>query len=132
MPAWLFTVDEPVGRLNVGQSWRLWTKPPLNASTGGIRRRADGEPYTPAWTAGEEIIIYEAREDRCVAAACLDSGADWNERKRRFYTETTILAYNPNGPRLRDIGLKKALQGGRHRLTAAQHGAARKRLPRAR
>lgn len=128
MSAWLFTIEEELTRLRTGARFSLWTEPPRDATTDDVRRRADGDPYTPAWTSGDEIVVYQPHSGRCVAVLAVDGPPSWNAAEEVFELDTTVLGWRADGPSLAEIGVAKALQGGRHRLTPSQHGAARKRL----
>lgn len=138
MNARLYTVLEEQDSLQEGQPWRFWTEPQrvtaVSYDDAGmpsrrVRRRGDGQPYTPQWQAGESLLIYHPNAERVIALLALDSPATWNEAQQLFWTESTVELYTPDdGPTLADIGVDRAVQGGRQRLTPAQHGAAVKAL----
>jgi hypothetical protein len=133
MSAWLFTIVEEQDSLQTGRPWRFWTDPQRESAVSynaagepyhRVRRRRDGEPYTPQWGAGEDVFIYHPASGRVVARLTLDGPAEWNEDDELFYIDSTVEDHNPEGPTLADIGVDVAVQGGRQRLTASQHGAA--------
>ena len=130
MLGWLFTIEDRQGdpALRPGEGFEVWTDPPRLSATGAIRRRADGDPYTPAWDQGDRVVVFHPDSDRCWALLTIDGPAVWNKNKERFFTEMTFDAVDRHGPRLKDIGVDKALQGGRHRLTNDQLVAALKRF----
>lgn len=138
MRAWLYTVLEEQDSLQEGQPWRFWTAPQRATAVSyddaglprrQVRRRGDGKPYTPRWQAGESMLIYHPDGERVIALLTLDSAAKWDEADQLFWTESTVELYAPDdGPALADIGVDQAVQGGRQRLTPAQHGAAVKAL----
>ena len=128
MAAWLFTIEQELEGLEVGDPFNVWTDPPRLTATGEVRRRSDGDPFTPAWRVGEGVVVYHPASERCVALLTVDGPPEWNEDEELFFTDTVIQAFDPLGPTLADIGVPMALQGGRHRLTPSQHGAASKRL----
>jgi hypothetical protein len=138
MTAWLYTVLEEQDGLQEGQPWPFWTAPQrvtaVSYDDAGVqyrqvRRRGDGKPYTPQWQAGESMLIYHPNGERVIALLTLDSPAEWNEAEQRFWTKSTVELYAPDdGPTLADIDVDQAVQGGRQRLTPAQHGAAVKAL----
>jgi hypothetical protein len=122
MVGWLFTIEERqrAPKLGPGVEFEAWTEAPRLTSNGQIRRRSDGNPYTPAWDRGDRAIVFHPDTERCWAVLRVDGHAVWDERRELFFTLTTIEAVDPTGPRLADIGVEKALQGGRHRLTHDQ------------
>lgn len=118
---WLFTVEEWQTPASAGDQWTLWTEPPLDSATGLWRRRRDGNPYTPAWGTGDVIVMYHPESQRCVALLDVVSEPDWRGGEELFWLDTRVRVWNErNGPKLADIGVERALQGGRHRLTPAQ------------
>jgi hypothetical protein len=129
MHARLFTIDQHPDSLTPGDSWSIWTEPPRLTRTGQLRRRSDGDPYTPAWRAGEEVICYYPTTGRCQAALEIAGPPEFRADEELWWTETTVVAFAERGPMLGEIGVAHAVQGGRQRLTPGQHGAARKRLP---
>lgn len=138
MTAWLYTVLKEQDSLQEGQPWRFWTEPQRVRAVRNddavvprrqVRRRGDGQPYTPQWEGSESMLIYQPDAKRVIALLTLDGPAKWNEAKQLFWTESTVELYAPDdGPTLADIGVEQAVQGGRQRLTPAQHGAAVKAL----
>lgn len=124
MTAWLFTIERELDYVPVGQAFDVWTEPPRLVATGEIRRRGDGNPYTPTWLAGEEVVVFHPGTGRCVALLELEGPAEWDEAKKLFFTETVITALSRSGPTLADIGVARASQGGRERLSPSRHGAA--------
>lgn len=119
---WLFTIEDRQDRsgLDPGVGFEVWTEPPRLRSSGEIRRRRDGDPYTPAWDRGDRVVVFHPETDRCWAVLHVNGPAAWNAQRELFYTSTTIVAVDRRGPRLREIGVETALQGGRHRLTEEQ------------
>ena len=134
----LHTVLEEQDSMQEGQPWRFWTAPQrltgVSYDDAGVpyrpvRRRGDGQPYTPRWQAGEPMLIYCASVERVIALLRLDGPAHWNEATGLFWTESTVELFAPDdGPTLADIGVDQAVQGGRQPLTPAQYGAAVKAL----
>ena len=121
MQGWLFTIEEWQKRAAVGDDWGLWTEPPLDQASGGIRRRSDGEPYTPAWKPDDCIVVYHPQSGRCVALLEVTSHPNWSEPDELFYLDTRVIVWDETGgPTLAEIGVVKALQGGRHRLNDTQ------------
>lgn len=114
---------------HVGRDFLLWSLPPRDRRTGGIRQRKDGNPYTPVWDRGDRILLHIAQTDLCPAVLQILGPAKYDARRRKFYTETRITAVE-DPPTLRpcDIGIHKAIQGGRHRLTKAEYRAMRERF----
>jgi hypothetical protein len=118
---WLFTVDEPQTPVAPGKRWELWTEPPMDHATGDWRRRNDGDPFAPAWGPGDVIVTYHPDSGRCVALLDVVTDPDWRDAEGLFWLETRVRAWDDQtGPTLADIGVAKALQGGRHRLSDTQ------------
>ena len=130
---WLFTVEAWQSPAQPGEAWELWTEPPVDHRTGAVRRRvSDGQPYTPAWKPEDGIVMFHPASDRCVALLEVTSLPRWDSTAELFYLDTRVEAWNEHaGPTLAAIGVEKALQGGRHRLTMAQYRAARTSFNRA-
>jgi hypothetical protein len=74
------------------------------------------------------VVVFRPDTDCCWAVLTVDGPAVWNQNKELFFTNMTFVAVDRRGPRLDDIGIDKALQGGRHRLTNDQLLAALKRF----
>lgn len=126
---WLYTIKDEQDEVEAGEPWRMWTEPQHLVATGEIRRRlSDGAPYTPQWGTDDVVVIYHPDSKRCVMLLTLDGPTDWDETDELFWTDSIVEGFNRNGPMLRDIGVEKALQGGRHRLTPDQRDAAIKRM----
>ena len=128
MQAWLFTIVEDLPVLEAESAFEIWSEPPYDVSSGEVRRRSDGQPYTPAWRVGDEITVYQPGSQRCVATLRVDSEPEWVDEDDVFTLATTVVAFRANGPTLADVGVLKAVQGGRQRLTRQQHAAARRRI----
>lgn len=128
MTAWLLTIEQEQGRLEPGQRFRLWTQPPRHAATGLVRRRADGEPHTPSWTDGDEVVLYRPATGRVFAILRAEGDPWWDNGDELLYLDTVVETFDFRGPTLAEIGVEQAVQGGRQRLTPVQHGAARRRL----
>jgi len=124
LPAWLLTIKEPQDSLVDATTWAFWTEPPRDRFTGQVRRRDDGEPFTPQWGDGESVFIYSPDIDRVIAWLTLEGAPKYDEADELFYINASVEIYDPAGPTLADIGVQFAVQGGRQRLTPAQHGAA--------
>lgn len=122
--AYLFTINEKQPSLTEGLPWRFSTPPQRERATGEVRRRGDDEPYTPAWGAGDDVFINYAGFERVVAWLILDSSPKWDDENERWEINSTVHVLDPDGPTLADIGVAKALQGGRQRLSADQRAAA--------
>lgn len=128
MTAWLLTIEQEQV-YEVGGTFELWTDPQRDSRTNDVRRRADGHPFTPAWDAPDGVVVYHPESERCVAILTVNGPPRWNEEKELFFIDTTVDGVDlADGPTLADIGVPKALQGGRHRLTPSQYAAARERL----
>jgi hypothetical protein len=126
MTPWLFTIEVFNGDpYRVGEPYRLWSLPPRWVRSGSLRLRLDGLPYHPAWEPGDEITIFHPEVDRCVAFLGATSLPRWKARAERFDMDTVVLAADPKGPRLSDLGIHVALQGGRHRISPDAHRRAR-------
>ena len=122
---WLFTIEDRIyDECDIEDEFEVWTEPPRLRETGEIRRRADGDPYTPAWDIADKAVVYHPESDRCWAVLRVSGPAEWDPQEELFFTQTRILAINPRGPRLAHLGIVSALQGGRHRLTRQQLRAA--------
>lgn len=126
---WLFTVLDEQDDAAPGDRWELWTDAPINEATNEVRRRSDGEPYTPAWGPGDGVVMYHPSLERCVAVLIVVGEPRFKKRRRQFDLVTRVVFWDSDtGPRLPDIGIEKALQGGRHRLTSAQYTQALSRF----
>lgn len=124
---WLFTIEDRIyDEGDVGDDFEVWTPPPRMRETREIRRRADGDPYTPTWDVADKAVVYYPGSERCWAVLRVSGPAEWDPQEELFFTQTRFLAINPKGPRLADLGIVSALQGGRHRLTRQQLRAALK------
>jgi hypothetical protein len=101
-----------------GEVWRFWTEPPdVSGMEGEIRRRADGQPYTPEWRAPDRVVIYDPEDERCIGLVELISGPDWCEDEAVFWQRARVLAWpGSRGPLLADCSARKPMQGGRYRL----------------
>ena len=130
MAAWLFTIQKEQDPFLAGESFELWTEPPRTKATGDIRRRSDGDPYTPCWRQGEDVFVYQPVNGRCVARLRLDGSPLWNGADELFYTDSTVAAARQDGPSLADLGVEQAVEGGRQRLTSEQAQFARAGFPR--
>jgi hypothetical protein len=138
MSATLVTFEQEQDSLQEGLPWRFWTEPQRETAVSynaagepyhRVRRRKDGEPYTPRWQAGEAVFIYHPQSGRIVAWLTLDGPAVWNAEDELFWTDSTVEVHAPDdGPTLAAIGVAGAVQGGRQRLTPSQHGAVVKAL----
>lgn len=136
--ATLVTFHQKQDNLQEGLPWRFWTDPQRETAVSynaagepyhRVRRRKDGQPYTPQWQAGEAVLIYHPQSGRIVASLTLDGPAVWNADDELFWTDSVVEFCAPDdGPTLADIGVAKPVQGGRQRLTPSQHGAAVKAL----
>lgn len=124
MTAWLFTIKDELDDLERDRDWEFWTTARRDRATGAILRRLDGEPFTPQWRAGEDVVVYHPASKRCVALFTLDGPARWDAELEEFLTATTPTNFTRSGPTLADIGVKRAVQGGRQRLKPGPHGAA--------
>lgn len=88
------------------------------ADTGALRLRADDQPYTPAWTPGDTVIVFHPERGRAAAVLEVSGLPHFDWRRELFWTRTRVLAEEPqDGPTLNDLQIPKALQGGRHRIT---------------
>ena len=124
LQAWLLTIKEPQDSLVDATTWTLWTEPHRDRLTRDVRRRSDDEPFTPQWGAGEDVFIYSPDTGRVIAWLTLDDAPEYDETDERFYITASVEIYDASGPTLAEIGVELAVQGGRQRLTPAQHGAA--------
>lgn len=124
LPAWLFTITQPQESLVDATTWTMWTEPPRCCLTGEVRRRGDREPFTPRWSEGESVFIYFPDTGRICAWLVLEATLDYDEADELFYVTASVEMYEPAGPTLSEIGVQLAVQGGRQRLTPAQHAAA--------
>jgi hypothetical protein len=87
-----------------------------------IRRRSDGQPYTPEWQAPDRVVIYDPEVERCVGLVELITGPDWDEDDARFWQKARVLAWPGfRGPRLTAFSERKPMQGGRHRLHETEY-----------
>jgi hypothetical protein len=118
--AWLFTIQKEQDPLVEGERFELWTDAPRKKATGDVRRRSDGDPYTPWWEQGEDVSVYQPVKGRCVARLRLDGGPVWNAADELFYADSTVFAARDDGPTLADLGVEQAVEGGRQRLTLSQ------------
>jgi len=126
--SWLFTIEDEDQPIVVGADFSVWTTPPRTAATGLVRRRRDGLPYHPRWQSGDAVFVFHPGLARCVAELIVEEQAEWAAEEQLLWTPTRVAALDLDGPTLADIGVERALQGGRHRLTAEQRDAARRRL----
>jgi hypothetical protein len=94
--------------------------PPRDADTRQILRRKDGSPYEPAWGPGDIAVVYHPESERCIAVLEVSGLPDWAEDDEVWFTMTTVLAEDIDGPRLVDLGLEMPTQGGRERITDEQ------------
>lgn len=127
--SWLFTIEgDQDSALKVGDGFDVWTEPPRLRRTGAIRRRNDGDPYTPAWDIADKVVVFHPGSGRCWAILRVSGPAEWREKEEVFWTDTEIIALKRPGPTLSQIGINVALQGGRHRISVAQRQAAERLL----
>lgn len=124
LPGWLLTIKEPQDSLVDATTWRFWTEPQRDRLTGAVRRRGDEKPFTPQWGPGEDVFIYSPDAGRVIAWLTLKDAPEFDEADELFYITASVEIYDPGGPTLAEIGVQLAVQGGRQRLTPAQHGAA--------
>jgi hypothetical protein len=76
--------------------------------------QSDGGPYTPAWGPGDDIVMFYPESGRCFGLLDIVSEPDWQPSAEQFFLTTCVRAWNNDtGPTLADIGVLKALQGGR-------------------
>ncbi len=125
MAAWLFTIQKEQESFATGESFVLWTDAPRLKATGEVRRRSDGEPYTPRWEPSEDVFVYQPVKGCCVARLRLDECPKWNEKRAQFDVGSTVVAARDDGPTLAELGVEQAVEGGRQRLTPQQAQAAR-------
>jgi hypothetical protein len=128
--AWLLTINEWQPSLESARSWPFWILAPRDRDTGEVRRRKDGQPFTPQWGDGEDVFIYYPGTGRIVAWLTLDGAPEFDEIAEEFLMDSTVNSFDPAGPTLADIGVELAVEGGRQRLTPSQHGAAARALRR--
>src|SRR5262249_52939808 len=102
--------------------------PPRMRRTGAIRRRSDGDPYTPAWDIADKVVVFHPDSGRCWAILRMSGSAKWSEKEELFWTDTEVIALKHPGPTLWEIGLDVAIQGGRHRISQTQPQAAERLL----
>lgn len=128
---WLLTVREEQPSLFEGPQWAFWTLPPRDRTTRAVRRRGAGGPFTPALSAGDEVFVHELPTGRIVAQLSVH-GLRWDNADELFKVDSTVEVADVGGPTLADIGVARAVQGGRQRLTTQQRDAAVEGLMRAR
>ncbi len=88
---WLAGSD---GDSEVGEVWKFWTEPPyLTDEEDEIRRRSDGQPYTPEWRAPDRVVIYDPEVERCIGLVELTTGPNWNEDDACFWQKARVLAW---------------------------------------
>ena len=85
LPAWLLTIKEPQDSLVDATTWAFWTEPPRDRFTGQVRRRDDGEPFTPQWGDGESVFIYSPDVGRVIASLTLEGAPKYDEADELFY-----------------------------------------------
>lgn len=125
MDSWLFATEQDLGPLTPGEDPEIFSMPPRDRSTGSVLRRADGKPYMPRWRAGEDIAVYHSVSERVVALLTATSAPRWESTDEVIAIDAVVRAYDPDGPTLADLGVRRAVQGGRQRLTLEQHERAR-------
>lgn len=121
---WLVTLNDEQPSMTEGLPWRFWWTTQRDRATGEVRRRADGKPYTPMWLPGDDVFVRYAGSDRVIAWLILDGEPEWIAEEEWFETDSTVHVLDPDGPTLADIGIARAVQGGRQRLNADQRTAA--------
>ncbi len=121
---WLVTLNEEQPTLIEGMPWPFTWTTQRDRATGEVRRRGDGQPYTPAWRIGEDVFINYAGAERIVAWLILEELPQWNDEEQQFEMQSTVHVIDVDGTPLADVGVSGPVQGGRQRLTAEQRAAA--------
>ena len=119
----LLKVHEEQPSLAEGLEWPFWILPQRDKATGAVRRRRDDDPYTPALSDGDEVFVYHIETGRIIAQLSIHD-LRWDNADELFYVESTVDIADLEGPTLADIGVEKATQGARQRLTTQQRDAA--------
>lgn len=127
MTDWLITFHAEQPTLVDGEPWAFWVPPSRDRATGAVRRRGDGRPYTPAMSDGDVAYIYVSSTARIVAELIIE-GVHWDENDELFIVDSTVGVLSFDGPGLADVGIAKAVQGGRQRISAVQRDTAAEAL----
>lgn len=122
--AWLHVwLDGADDDSELGETWKFWTEPPYLADAEGeIRRRSDGQPYTPEWGPPDRVVIYDPEDERCIGLVELITGPDWDEGAALFWQRARVLAWaGSRGPLLAECSTRRPMQGGRYRLKEPEY-----------
>lgn len=77
-----FVIERELEPLAPGTGFNVWTERPRECDTVELRLRpSDGEPYTPAWQDGDDVVVYHRPSGRCTALLTIDGEPlfDWDD-----------------------------------------------------